>query len=163
VQTGSLSIILAHDAAWLPTVRTLFREYATSLEFSLCFQNFEQELSTLPADYAPPQGRLLLGFWQEDAAGCVAVRPLGLEVCEMKRLFVRPAYRGKHIGRELALRAIAEAKAQGYRKMHLDTAPSMQVAIALYQSLQFRPIPPYCYNPLPGAVYLEKILSENGT
>jgi putative acetyltransferase len=143
---------LQHIAA----VRELFLEYARSLNFSLCFQSFEVELAELPGDYAPPRGRLLLAAQNSQPAGCVALRPLDLHVCEMKRLYVRPAFRGRTLGRVLAQRVIAEARAIGYKRMRLDTVePVMQTAVAMYRNLGFREIAPYCTNPIEGALYLE--------
>lgn len=155
---GLLRIVPAMNAAQLDTVRTLFREYQAYLGVDLCFQSFEQELAGLPGDYAPPVGRLLLAHWGDEIAGCVALRNLGEGACEMKRLFVRPAFHGKKIGWELAQRIVREAQAAGYQRMRLDTLPSMQKAQALYETLGFRDITPYRANPIVGARYMEKIL-----
>jgi putative acetyltransferase len=139
--------------------RTLFLEYADSLGFSLCFQNFDQELKNLPGVYDLPLGRLLLAHDSEGVAGCVALRKLEDNICEMKRLYVRPAYRGKKIGRLLVDRVIAEARAAGYQRMRLDTVESvMKDAIVLYRRIGFREIPAYCANPIEGALYLELML-----
>jgi putative acetyltransferase len=140
-------------------VRQLFLAYAHSLGFSLCFQDFDRELSTLPGAYEPPSGRLLLAEHSGTAAGCVALRPLNDGICEMKRLYVCPQYRGKGIGNLLVEGIIAEARAIGYQRMRLDTvASSMQTAIALYRRIGFREIPPYCHNPMPEALYMELML-----
>jgi putative acetyltransferase len=140
----------------LAQVRELFLEYAESLGFSLCFQGFEQELRELPGMYAPPSGRLLLALEEGRAAGCVGLHALAEGVAEVKRLYVRPAFRAKGLGRTLAVRACDEAKSCGYRSIRLDTiAGTMDGAIALYRSLGFREIPPYRENPIPGALYLE--------
>jgi ribosomal protein S18 acetylase RimI-like enzyme len=138
--------------------RRLFEEYAASLGVDLCFQGFEAELASLPGSYAPPAGRLLLATEDGRVAGCVALRPLAGEQCEMKRLYVRPEFRGLGIGRVLVDRVISEAKEIGYRRMLLDTLPSMGPAISLYHQLGFRPIAPYRENPIDGALFLELVL-----
>jgi putative acetyltransferase len=150
------TIGIVTSAEEMEPVRVLFREYADSLDFDLCFQNFEQELADLPGPYAPPSGCLLLATVEGKPAGCVASKRLADGVCEMKRLSVRGRYRGTGLGRTLAERIIHEARNLGYRVMRLDTIPSvMGRAVALYRSLGFRDIPPYCLNPLPGAVFME--------
>jgi len=142
----------------LPLVRTLFREYQEGLGIDLCFQDFETELATLPGKYAPPAGRLLLAFDGGDALGCVALRPLADGDCEMKRLYLRPAARGRHLGRQLAERICAEARDAGHRRICLDTLPAMSAAVRLYRSLGFAPIAPYVYNPIEGAIFLGRDL-----
>jgi ribosomal protein S18 acetylase RimI-like enzyme len=142
----------------LQDVRSLFEEYVTSLNFDLAFQNFEKELTGLPGDYAPPEGRLLLALYDNQPAGCVALRKLEDGICEMKRLYVKPQLRGLHIGRTLTEAIITQARRIGYRKMRLDTAPSMQAAQTLYQSLGFVDIDAYCYNPISGARFMELTL-----
>ncbi len=144
----------ASGEADLAAVRRLFREYQLGLGIDLCFQNFEQELATLPGAYAPPRGRLVLALSGGEPAGCVALRPLGEEDCEMKRLYVRPACRGSALGRRLAEYVIREARAIGYRRMVLDTLPSMSAAQALYRSLGFVAVAPYTHNPVPGTLFL---------
>lgn len=151
----------AESAAQIAIVRELFLEYAQSLGFSLCFQSFDRELAELPGDYAPPQGRLLLAEWDGEAAGCVALHPLDSQTCEMKRLYLRPPYRGKGLGRTLVQRVIDAARAIGYLRMRLDTVePLMKDAVALYRRFGFRDIPPYRENPIPGAMYLELELNR---
>ena len=150
-----IRIVQATSEKDLNQVRELFREYATSLGFDLCFQNFDKELAELPGDYAPPSGCLLLIISQSKGAGCVALRKMGEGVCEMKRLFVRPAFRGKGIGKMLALAIIEEAHRIGYKYMRLDTVPAMKEAISLYHSLGFKDIEPYRYNPIEGAIFME--------
>jgi putative acetyltransferase len=147
----------------IEAARALFKEYGASLGFSLCFQSFDQELASLPGDYAPPQGRLLLASWeegkQEKLAGCVALHRLEDGVCEMKRLYVRPEFRGKGIGQSLAAAVVEEGRSIGYRHMRLDTVPSvMGAAVAMYRSMGFREISPYRVNPIEGAIYMELAL-----
>jgi putative acetyltransferase len=135
--------------------RQLFEEYAASLGVDLCFQDFARELETLPGDYAPPAGRLMLARDDGKAAACIALRPIDREICEMKRLYVRPAFRGSGVGRTLVDHIINEARQAGYRQMRLDSLPSMVPAITLYRQLGFRDIPSYRRNPVAGAVFLE--------
>jgi GNAT superfamily N-acetyltransferase len=136
--------------------RELFLEYGKSLGFNLCFQSFEQELAGLPGDYAPPEGVLLLAEYDGTLAGCVALHKLEAHVCEMKRLYLRPQFRGKGAGHVLAETVIWEARAIGYRRMRLDTVePVMQDAVALYRHLGFTEIAAYRPNPIPGAMYME--------
>jgi putative acetyltransferase len=146
----------AESPEQIAQARELFLEYANSLGFSLCFQSFDQELASLPGDYAPPDGRLLLATSKGDPAGCVALHKLAPEICEMKRLYVRPQFRGKGLGRHLAKRIIAEARHIGYKCLRLDTVePVMKTAVAMYRQLGFREIPPYRQNPIAGALYME--------
>jgi GNAT superfamily N-acetyltransferase len=135
--------------------RTLFEEYAAWLGVDLCFQGFAVELAGLPGRYASPAGRLLLAMAGVEAAGCVALRPLAKDVCEMKRLFVRPAFRGQQVGRLLVERIVAEARSIGYRTMRLDTLPQMRAAIRLYTALGFVPCTAYYDTPLPDTVFME--------
>lgn len=151
-----LSIFQAESPSQIAQARELFLEYAQSLGFSLCFQNFDTELSGLPGDYAPPEGRLLLAEYGGQLAACVALHKLGSETCEMKRLYLRPQFRGKGLGRALAERIIAEARQIGYRRMRLDTVePVMKDAVAMYRKLGFKEIAPYRPNPMAGALYME--------
>lgn len=153
---ASLSIIAAESPAQIAQARELFLEYANSLNFSLCFQSFDQELAGLPGDYAPPNGRLLLAEYDGQLAGCIALHKLEAGISEMKRLYLRPEFRGKGLGRALAEHLIDEARRIGYQCMRLDTVePAMQDAVALYRRLGFREIPPYRENPIPGALYME--------
>jgi putative acetyltransferase len=163
VSKGRISIVAADNSVRLEAARALFKEYAASLSFNLCFQSFEEELALLPGEYAPPCGTLLLGLVSEQAAGCVALHRIDNrsavsgadrstcgDVCEMKRLFVRPAFRGSGIGRELV---------NGI--LRLDTVPSeMGTAVQLYRKLGFIEIPAYRVNPVPGAAYMELDLGK---
>jgi ribosomal protein S18 acetylase RimI-like enzyme len=151
-----LSIAQAESAGKIAQARELFLEYAQSLGFSLCFQNFDQELAGLPGGYAPPEGRLLLAEYEGQLAGCVALHGLESGVCEMKRLYLRPQFRGNGRGRALAERIIAEARQIDYRRMRLDTVePVMKDAVAMYRGLGFKEIEAYCANPMEGALYME--------
>ena len=153
-----LTIVAATTPEDVEHVRTLLREYERSLGVDLAFQGFAQEVAALPGVYAPPCGRLLLAMDGDAPAGCVALRPITDDVCEMKRLYLRPSLRGKGAGRMLTGRIIDEARAIGYRTMRLDSLPAMTEAIALYEALGFRKIAPYYTNPVPGTVYLEATL-----
>lgn len=135
----------------LASVRELLREYADSLGLDLSFQHFDEELATLESFYEV----ILLAHAGSDAAGCVALRRIDAETCEMKRLYVRPRFRAQAIGRALAERIIDEGRRRGYARMRLDTLPSMNAAAALYESLGFRDIPPYRHNPVAGARFME--------
>jgi putative acetyltransferase len=146
--------------------RELFLEYANALSVDLCFQDFTQELQELPGKYAPPKGRLLLAYYNDDAvssqlAGCGALRPFSDEICEMKRLYIRPEFRGRGFGRVLTLALISAAREIGYRALRLDTLPEMHEAHKLYQTLGFREIAPYRASKMEGLLYLELDLSTS--
>jgi putative acetyltransferase len=147
----------------LDEARRLFEEYAASLGFDLGFQDFDRELRELPGEYVPPRGALLLARLGARTVGCVAVRPLAGDACEMKRLYVRPGQRGSGAGRALAEAAIRVARELGYARMRLDTVPSMEAARALYADLGFHEIAPYRHNPVPGTAFLELDLSSLDT
>lgn len=148
------NILQASSPGHIAQARALFEEYAAWLKIDLAFQGFAAELKSLPGVYAPPCGRLLLSFVGDDVAGCVALRPLKEAVCEMKRLFVRPNFRGQGIGALLTKQIVAEARAIGYHTMRLDTLARMQSAVRLYQSLGFEPCAPYYPTPLPDTVFM---------
>lgn len=154
----TLAIAEAHTTDDIAAARTLFAEYAAGLDVDLSFQEFDDELAALPGDYAPPAGCILLARDDGALVGCVAVRPFAPQICEMKRLYVRPAARGRDLGRQLARRAVDEARRRGYQLMRLDTLPSMKAALALYKQLGFVEIAAYRHNPVPGTRYLELIL-----
>jgi ribosomal protein S18 acetylase RimI-like enzyme len=152
----SHSISQAGSPSQIAQARDLFLEYAQSLGFSLCFQGFDKELAGLPGDYAPPEGRLLLAEYDGALAGCVALHKLEPGICEMKRLYLRPQFRGKGLGRALAERIFSEARQIGYQRMRLDTVePIMKDAVAMYRQLGFKEIAPYRPNPIAGAMYME--------
>ena len=153
-----IQIATANFPRQLETVRGIFREYAGSLDVDLCFQNFESELAGLPGKFAAPRGRVLLAYNREELIGCVAMRPLDDTTCEMKRVYVRPSGRGLRAGRQLATRICDIAREAGYHRIRLDSLPTMQAALDLYASLGFAPIPAYVFNPIAGAVYLERNL-----
>ena len=155
--TQAITLIsTAETAAQLDQIRELFLEYAKSLGFSLCFQGFDQELASLPGMYAPPDGRLLLVEHNGQLAGCGALHRLNAASGEMKRLYIRPNFRGLGLGRALAERILTDARSIGYQNVRLDTvAGTMDDAIALYRRLGFREIEPYRQNPISGALYME--------
>lgn len=141
----------------IATARELFSEYQRAIGVDLCFQGFQAELESLPGAYAPPRGRLLLAWVDGEVAGCGALRPLGGDAAEMKRMWVRPAFRGRGLGRAVAEALLQAARAEGYARVRLDTLPVMTEARALYRSLGFVQVPPYNDNPLPGAIHMELV------
>ena len=156
-----VSLHPARSAADIAEAAALFRDYAAALDVDLCFQGFDEELATLPGKYAPPKGELLLALAPDGIAlGCVALRPLDAPgLCEMKRLYVEDAARGLGVGRALVAAIIAAAEARGYAEMRLDSLPSMHAALALYRRFGFTAIDAYCFNPVPGTLYLARRLA----
>lgn len=156
----SISVFPAHEFPYIDNVRELFLEYEHSLGFPLCFQNFEKELKELPGEYVPPDGALFVAAAGKKVMGCIAFRRIDDATCEMKRLYVRPADRGKGTGTLLVKTILEAAIRQGYRLMKLDTVPSMKEAIALYKRFGFKETIPYRHNPVPGALFMELDLTE---
>jgi putative acetyltransferase len=153
---NAITIKQAESNIDIETARSIFREYETWLELDLCFQGFEDELKNLPGKYAPPAGRLYLATVDSVVAGCIALRPLSPEVCEMKRLFVKDAFRGMRIGKLLIERVLEDARAIGYSAMRLDTfPPKMGKAVQLYEAYGFQEIPSYYDNPNEGVLFME--------
>jgi putative acetyltransferase len=150
-----VEVVDGHVAEHVPVVRALFEEYAAALGVDLGFQDFDRELAELPGEYVPPGGRLLLALDEVNPAGCVALRPFEPGVCEMKRLYVRPAFRGTGLGRLLAERIVGAGRDAGYERMRLDTLPAMAAARGLYESLGFVEIEAYRPNPIHGTTYFE--------
>ena len=155
-----IEIVEANTKILIAKVKELFLEYSESLGFDLSFQNFDAELDNFPVQYSPPTGSLFLALEQNLPIGCVGVRYFEDGICEMKRLFVKPNFRGKRVGRLLAEAAVKAGKNLGYERMRLDTLPTMEKANHLYRSLGFVEIEPYRYNPIEGARYLELHLKE---
>ncbi len=166
-ETPHIELHLAEGAALVDVARTLFREYAEALDVDLCFQGFEAELAELPGEYAPPAGALLVALVDGQPAGCVALRPLPEvdypNACEMKRLYVRRAFRRFGLGRLMVQELMDLATQAGYSTLLLDTLDDMEAARGLYTSLGFVEIPPYYFNPIPGAHYLKAELDVPGT
>jgi len=153
-----MQFVAGHTSEYLPAVREMFVEYANALGVDFCFQNFAQELAELPGKYAPPTGRLFLALDRQNVAGCVALRELAPGLCEMKRLYLRPPFRGQGVGRQLAEAIVTAAREIGYERMRLDTLASLKPALALYESLGFQRIAPYYPNPIANVVFLELVL-----
>ncbi|MGE0330622.1 MAG: GNAT family N-acetyltransferase [Ramlibacter sp.] len=162
MEKSQIQLITAVQAEQLDAARDIFREYAAGLGVDLCFQSFDAELASLPGDYAPPRGTLILATIEGQVAGCVALRPLDNvdypNAAEMKRLYVRKAFRGFGLGRQLAEAVMDAARQAGYASILLDTLDDMEAARALYEDLGFEDIPPYYHNPIPGAHYLRASL-----
>ncbi len=156
----NITIETPHGAADIAAVKALFLEYAQSLDFSLCFQGFDQEMATFPAKYSPPKGGLLLAKVDGVPAGAVGVWQQAPGVCEMKRLYLKPEFRGLDLGRRLAEGIVEEGRRLGYRAIRLDTLKSMVAARALYATMGFVEVEPYYDNPMAGAVYMELPLSR---
>jgi ribosomal protein S18 acetylase RimI-like enzyme len=151
-----MQLIQAKSLEEIEQIRKLFEEYVAWLGINLCFQNFDKEVAELPRDYAPPSGRLTLATESDEVAGCVALRRIGEDVCELKRLYVRPQFRGRGLGRTLTENVIDEARSIGYKRMRLDTLPGkMDQAIKMYRRLGFKNIEPYYNNPVEGAAFME--------
>jgi ribosomal protein S18 acetylase RimI-like enzyme len=150
-----MRIVEGHGEEELPAVRRLFEDYAASLDVDLAFQDFERELRELPGEYAPPSGRLLLALEGDEPAGCVALRPYAAEVCEMKRLYVRPESQGNGLGRRLAEAVIEAGRDAGYASIRLDTLPTMEAARGLYRSLGFEETEAYRHNPVHGTTFFQ--------
>ena len=156
-----MNIRYAENDTDIEIIRKLFVEYAESLGYNLCFQGFNEELKTLPGKYSAPEGILLLAEVSGRIAGCVALRKIGEGICEMKRLYVKPQFRGLGLGKALAVRIIDEGKKLDYKIMRLDTLDILEKAIQIYQQLGFRKVSPYYDNPLPGVTYWELELKNS--
>ena len=167
MEAPDIRLVEPDSPALLDAARTILREYAEALGVDLCFQHFDDELAGLPGEYAAPAGALLLAFVDEQLAGCGAMRALAdvdyANACEMKRLYVRPTFRGLGLGRMLAQALVDQAVRAGYSVMLLDTLDDMEAARGLYGALGFEEIPPYYYNPIPGAHYLRADLNDSST
>ena len=155
-----IELIHAHTDEHIALLKKMFVEYGESLDFKLCFQSFDTEVAGLPGDYAQPEGRLILAYADDKPAGCIGLRKIETGVCEMKRLWVRPDFRGLKLGRILAEYLLDEAKTIGYNSMRLDTVSTMTAARGLYKSLGFVEIESYYHNPQPDVIYMEKVLTS---
>ena len=158
-----VSITPALDATSLAAIRILFLEYAASLDVDLAYEDFQREVASLPGDYASPRGCLFLATEGGDAVGCVGVRPYDGDVCELKRLYVKPTTRGSGTGRQLAVAAIEFARAAGFRAMRLDSLPSMTTAHTLYDVLGFQRIAPYRFSPVADNLFMELVLTPTNS
>src|SRR4051812_16134674 len=157
-----IEIKVAETEADVSVARELISEFARWLAVDLSFQDFEHELEALPGKYSPPRGRLFIAYAGSEPVGCVALRPLADDICEMKRLYVRPSFQGTGLGKKLAEKIIEEARRMGYRAMRLDTiAPKMQAAVKLYRALGFKEIEPYTVNPISGVIFMELNLAQD--
>ncbi len=159
--TGAFDIAPARSREDIDTAREMFSEYQRWLNVDLCFQDFETELAGLPGKYRPPAGEIYIARDEGAVAGIIAIRPVGKpdeKMCEMKRLYVRPAWRGRGLGKQLAMLALEFAGEAGYRRMVLDTLPHLEAAKSMYARMGFGEMAPYYHNPLPGVVYMEKLL-----
>ena len=155
-EADGIEIRRVESVAEVEAATRLFEEYAATLGLDLSFQRFAEEIASMPGEYAPPRGTLLLALDAGTAVGCVGLRPLEWpDAAELKRLYVRPSARGRRFGVGLSAKAIATAREIGYRRLRLDTLPTMGEAVALYEALGFRDIEPYRFNPIPGARFLE--------
>lgn len=158
--TDCARIVHARGKVEIGLVREVMREYAAGLGVDLCFQNFEQELRSLPGNYRRPRGTLMLALVGGEAAGCIAIRPLAMKFCEMKRLYVRSKWRSQGLGKMLIAAALDDARRAGHRFVRLDTLPTMTAARRLYASLGFQPIAPYYQNPIAGTAFLQLDLQK---
>lgn len=161
INQGGILYKIAESNVEFNEARALFREYAASLEIDLCFQDFDTELETMEIQYNRPKGALIIAYIQGIAAGCVAIREFDSDTAELKRMYVRPDYRGVNIGRTLLEMAVEKSAELGYGNIRLDTLPSMAPALKLYRAFGFYEITPYRFNPVEGAIYMEKTLSVN--
>jgi len=156
-----LTLKLAESAKDIQIIKELFLEYAKWLDFPLCFQGFDEELATLPGKYSKPEGRLYIAYWDNKTAGCIGLRKISDGICEMKRLYLRPEFRGKKIGNRLVEKIIEDAKIEGYLFMRLDTINErMGNAVEIYKNYGFKEIEAYYENPEPHTLYMELDLTK---
>ena len=160
----AMRVVEARAERELLVARSLIEEYVASLPIDLDFQGYREEIARFPGEYVPPEGAVLLAYEGDEPVGVVALRRQAASVCEMKRLYVRPPFRGRGAGQALSTEIVRHAVRLGYSRMRLDTLPTMDAAIGLYRALGFREIPPYRYNPVPGAQFMElELPREKGT